>query len=156
MKKYVCGLCCLVLFSCKFSPTGTNFHEIDQDHDFDLQITLEGYEAQENIVVARHVRFTLRLDPPGRILLDSFALFGNDTLQNNGNPAQFDFDSLQYDDGVYVFTVFVFVKSGTGSLADRLRVEGLVFTKSWPVQIDNAVLSPVDAVAIEPSDPGTR
>ncbi|MFW6290604.1 MAG: hypothetical protein ACOC0R_06515, partial [Mariniphaga sp.] len=77
------------------------------------------------------------------ILNVKFFLNGTEQYQSTNNSGSFKFKKGQLSKGQYRLTMEILVKSGTGSIADKVGAEGYILTKEWILKISGDYLSQV-------------
>ncbi|GAB3811778.1 hypothetical protein GCM10028895_02210 [Pontibacter rugosus] len=144
------ALVCL-LFSCDYSPSGKHFEEIDPEPQIVAAISLN---AQQDTVLVRG----------GTLLKFEVSMLGHKTFgyqirfdkwvleEAEGLPDDLWFVSTQFPDGYYTLQLAVLTTSGTGSLADKYKLEAAEVYRTWVVYIDNTPASPIAISSITPED----
>jgi hypothetical protein len=63
-------------------------------------------------------------------------------------------DIYPYPDGLHTLQFRIFAASNSGSIADKLKAEGYLYTLSWPVVIDRTPARPLSILKVEPVSGG--
>jgi hypothetical protein len=136
--------------SCEFSPTGSNYTEIDRTLPQNLEIRLNDYA--DTVQVWGSANFSFQFNLEGRGVRRKTIFLDGDSLLDLGNRTEFFFHSSDYSDGSHRLRIDVIADAGTGSLADKIGVEVLLLRREWILLIDNAPPQAVAVTSIEPEN----
>ena len=139
IKLIICASITILLANCDYSPTETNFKNVDPPQG-SVDITVLNPEAINQI--RGTITFAVETELNGHTVkfvtgfLDEMEV----SLYLSGN-SQIVFNSEYYQDGDYTFTLLLAASTNTGSLADQLGAEALISVKQYPVTIFNSPIN---------------
>ncbi len=135
--------------SCEYQLNSENFREIDPpDTTQTINVSLSPFETQYMFTIPTYV--TYDLNTFGLTVYNVEFFVGEQSIhQGNTQKGHFMFEPSPWGIGVETMTMVVTTNSNTGSLADLLGAEGLVFQHSWEVLLDGGNPIPVEITSIE-------
>lgn len=135
--------------SCEYQLNSENFRDIaPPDTTQTIQINLSPFDRQYMFTVPTYV--TYDLNTFGLNIYNVEFFVGEQSIhQGNTQTGNFMFEPSPWGIGVETMTMVVTTNSNTGSLADLLGAEGLVFQHSWEVLLDGGNPNPVEITSIE-------
>lgn len=136
--------------SCEFSPTGSNYTEIDRTLPANLDIRLN--DSADTVQVWGSAKFSFQFDLEGRRVRQTTIFIDGDSLTTLFDRTEFFFQSTYYNDGLHRLRIDVIAEAGTGSLADKIGVEVLLLRREWILLIDNAPPQAVAVTSIQPEN----
>lgn len=130
-------LAALFLLGCeKFEPEGTYFKEITVKEPGQLQIKLN--PAADTLAARGDTFFYFEVPEHVREEIGYRLYLGNQLLEENPYPPDMIlFEAGRRQDGHYTLRLELFVKSNTGSLADKVGMEYFIYKYAWVLKIDN-------------------
>ncbi|MBW6537885.1 MAG: hypothetical protein K0B11_22955, partial [Mariniphaga sp.] len=135
--------------SCEYQLNSENFREIaPPDTTQTINVSLSPFETQYMFTIPAYV--TYDLNTFGLTVYNVGFFVGEQSIhQGNTQTGNFMFEPSPWGIGVETMTMVVTTNTNTGSLADLLGVEGLVFQHSWEVLLDGGNPIPVEITSIE-------
>jgi hypothetical protein len=133
-----------VIFSCEFEPSSENFIEVAKpDTTRQISVNLSPFETQ--YVFTKVVNVNYDLNTFG-LKIYNVEFFVGDQSIHKGTEAKgfFGFNPGLYGRGMKEMTMQITTNANTGSLADRLGVEALVYQQTWKVVVDGEAPDPVE------------
>lgn len=132
------GVC---LFSCeKYEPEGEYFKEIEVGQPEQLWVKLNS--GVDTLAVSGEAVLFFEVPEHVRENVGYKLYLGNELIQERPYPPDLVmFETGLRQDGYYRLRLEFFVKSGTGSLADKVDMEFFVYEFRWVLKIDNRPLS---------------
>lgn len=133
-----------VIFSCEFEPSSENFIEVAKpDTTRQISVNLSPFETQ--YVFTKVVNVNYDLNTFGLKIYNVEFFVGNQSI-HKGTEAKgfFGFNPGLYGRGMKEMTMQITTNANTGSLADRLGVEALVYQQTWKVVVDGEAPDPVE------------
>ena len=143
---FIAGI--FILQSCEFQPNSENFIEITPpDTTRTIQINLSPLETQYIFTVPTLVNYDLNTFD---LSVYNVEFFIGDQSIHSGTEAvgYFTFDPEPWGIGTQTLTMVVTTNTNTGSLADLMGAEGLLFQNSWSVLLDGGSPAPVEITDI--------
>ena len=139
----------LIASSCEYQLNSENFRDIaPPDTTKTINVRLSPFESQYMFTVPTYVTYDLNTFGLNVYNVEFFV--GEQSIhQGNTQTGNFMFEPSPWGIGVETMTMVVTTNSNTGSLADLLEVEGLVFQHSWEVLLDGGNPIPVEITNIE-------
>lgn len=131
----------LFLFSCDYEPTGTNYTEIDPNFK-PANITINLPENKDTIYLNARNTNSIQYDLSGETdkLLDVY-MFLDDRLIARSNQAIGSSQKMTFNANAmysyYTLKLVAATRSGTGSIADSLKMEGVVYSRTWVLCVYN-------------------
>lgn len=122
--------------ACEYDPTGDNFVELNPPEEYiQIDISLNDVNPSDTIYLYQNTSFTIKTSSP-KDLLEAKVLLDDKEYKNfSGNMLTFDMSPDQLTDGVHKLTVNSIFSSGTGSLADKMGLEGYLGEVSWNIHV---------------------
>ncbi len=140
-------LCLVLFYSCEYQPTGSNFRNIDSTYKIP-SILIELPEEGKAIEVNNYERYDIKYKLSGDLSKFKYVFFYLDTTlicQSEKSETTFEFKKKAVlEKELYNLKMVVLNSSGTGSIADKLGLEGSYYEKNWPVVITNPELFKFD------------
>ncbi len=135
--------------SCEYQLNSDNFRDIaPPDTTKTIHINLSPFEKQYVFTVPTFVTYDLNTFGLNVYNVEFFV--GEQSIhKGNTQTDDFMFEPSPWGIGIETMTMVVTTNSNTGSLADLLGAEGLVFQYSWEVFLDGGNPNPVEITAIE-------
>lgn len=133
----------LIQISCSYTPTESNYVDVDQESRITPNYTLLDQEGDTlDATPGGSFTYDFRTDS---IRIYRVIVYMNNQLisESNGASGTFWIKGRNYETGVYDLDVVVSSSTGTQSLADQSGVESYQTTKKWYVAIDNDPATPV-------------
>lgn len=128
-----------LLFCCaceKFEPEGEYFKEIKVKEPGLLQIKLN--PATDTLMARGDAFFSFEVPEHVREGLGYRLFLGSELLEENPYPPDMVlFEAGTRQDGYYKLRLELYVKSNTGSLADKVGMEHFVYEYAWVLKVDN-------------------
>ena len=134
--------------ACEFQPNSDNFVEITSpDTTRTIQITLSPLETQYMFTVPTEINYDLNTFD---LTVYNVEFFIGEQSVHSGSEAvgYFMFDPAPWGIGTQTLTMVVTTNTNTGSLADLIGAEGLIFQNSWTVLLDGGNPNPVEITHI--------
>ncbi len=126
--------------SCEYSPTGSNFHNIDSSFTPPI-VNIQLPEPGQTIMIQDNIGYNLIYALNGDVSKLYKVLFYIDTsLIFESRSSMYLISMLKRTDKLleeHVLRMIVINHSGTGSLADKLGMEGTYTERTWKLQIYN-------------------
>lgn len=137
------------VLSCEYQLNSDNFRDITPpDTTKTIHISLSPFETQYMFTVPTYVTYDLNTFGLNVYNVEFFV--GEQSIhQGNNQTGNFMFEPSPWGIGVETMTMVVTTNANTGSLADLLGAEGLVFQHSWEVLLDGGNPNPVEITKIE-------
>ncbi len=139
MKRLLCAFCCIwLLCSCEYK-IHENFIEVEKPQDsLYVSIDLNALTDGQTILLNKETALNYSLSAFGKEIKDVRFKMGNkvwsgDDIKPNGAIY---INSVDFPSGTYTLDCEMFVRAGSGSIADQIGAEGAVGKKSWPVVVD--------------------
>ena len=139
MKRLLCAFCCIwLLCSCEYK-IHENFIEVEKPQDsLYVSIDLNALTDGQTIFLNKETALNYSLSAFGKEIKDVRFKMGNkvwsgDDIKPNGAIY---INSVDFPSGTYTLDCEMFVRAGSGSIADQIGAEGAVGKKSWPVVVD--------------------
>jgi hypothetical protein len=135
--------------SCEYQLNSENFRDIaPPDTTQTIRINLSPFDRQYMFTVPTYVTYDLNTFGLNVYNVEFFV--GEQSIfKGNTQTGNFIFEPSPWGIGVETMTMVVTTNSNTGSLADLLGTEGLVFQHSWEVLLDGGNPIPVEITNIE-------
>lgn len=135
--------------SCEYQLNSENFRDIaPPDTTQTIRINLSPFDRQYMFTVPTYVTYDLNTFGLNVYNVEFFV--GEQSIfKGNTQTGNFIFEPSPWGIGVETMTMVVTTNSNTGSLADLLGAEGLVFQHSWEVLLDGGNPIPVEITNIE-------
>lgn len=135
--------------SCEYQLNSDNFRDIaPPDTTRIIYINLSPFQTQYMFTVPTYVTYDLNTFGLNVYNVEFFV--GEQSIhQGNTQTGNFMFEPSPWGIGVETMTMVVTTNSNTGSLADLLGAEGLVFQHSWEVLLDGGNPNPVEITSIK-------
>jgi hypothetical protein len=140
------------LWSCEYQLNSENYRDITRpDTTKMIQMDLSPFETQYLFTVPTSVSYNLNTFG---LTVYNVAFFVGDQSIHSGNEAVggFVLEPGKWGVGTQTMTMVVTTNTNTGSLADLLQAEGLVFQQSWDVYLDGQKPDPVEITQIANKD----
>lgn len=140
------------LWSCEYQLNSENYHEIARpDTTKKIQVNLSPFETQYLFTVPTSVSYNLNTFG---LKVYNVLFFVGDQSIHSGNEAVggFVLEPGRWGVGTQTMTMVVSTNTNTGSLADLLEGEALVFQQSWEVYLDGQTPDPVEITQIAKKD----
>lgn len=134
--------------SCEFQPNSENFIEITPpDTTRTIQITLSPLETEYIFTVPTEINYDLNTFDLSVYNVEFF--IGDQSIHSGSEAAGFFiFEPSPWGIGPQTLTMVVTTNTNTGSLADLMGAEGLIFQNSWTVLLDGGNPNPVEITKI--------
>lgn len=136
------------LTACEFEPSGDNFRDITgPDSTKMIQVDLSPFETQYVFTKISNVNYNLNTFG---LTIYNVEFFVDQQSIHQGNQAEgyFDFNPANYGRGNKTLTMVVTTNTNTGSLADLIGAEALVYSQSWNLVLDGDAPDPVEITSI--------
>jgi hypothetical protein len=122
----------LLLSSCAFEPEGLNFNEVEKPtNTHPMEITLSANE--DSIYLYGETKLSFTLSTFGKQLNVAKIHFYNQEIWTDKLTYTFTILPQQTSEWVDL-TVDFYVGTGTGSIADKLKVENYFMSKTWKIK----------------------
>jgi hypothetical protein len=134
--------------SCEFQPNSENFVEITPpDTTRTIQISLSPLETEYMFTVPTELNYDLNTFG---LTVYNVEFFIGDQSIHTGSEAvgYFMFEPSPWGIGLQTLTMVITTNTNTGSLADLMGAEGLIFQNSWTVLLDGGNPNPVEITNI--------
>lgn len=135
-QSFVLAVLIAAFFSCEFEPSSENFRDMAKpDTTQIIQVNLSPFETQ--YVFTKIVNVHYDLNTFG-LKIYNVEFFVGDNSIHKGTEAKgvFVFNPGHFGQGVKTMTMQITTNGNTGSLADLLGVEALIYTQKWDVYLD--------------------
>jgi hypothetical protein len=136
IKIILCISAAILLTDCDYSPTETNFKNVNPPNGT-IDITVLNPDAINQI--RGTVTFAVQTELNGHTV--KFVTGFLDEMEVSlymSDSSHIVFNTEYYNDGDYTFTLLLAASTNTGSLADQLGAEALIAARQYPVTIFNA------------------
>lgn len=136
------------LTACEFEPSGENFREIaGPDTTKLIQVDLSPFETQ--YIFTKYTNVNYNLNTFG-LKIYNVEFFVDQQSIHQGSEAEgfFVFNPGLYGRGSKILTMVITTNSNTGSLADLIGAEALVYSQSWNLVLDGDAPDPVEITSI--------
>ena len=140
------------LWSCEYQLDSENYRAIPRpDTTQTIQVDLSPFQTQYLFTFLTSVSYNLNTFG---LKIYNVEFFVDDQSVHTGSEAKggFVLDPGNWSIGPHKMTMVVTTNSNSGSLADLLQAEGLVFQQSWDVYLDGHQPDPVEITQIAPKD----
>ncbi|PVY40231.1 YncE family protein [Pontibacter virosus] len=145
------GILSCLLLACDYSPSGSHFEEINPNQQVLADITLT--DQQDTIFVRGDLNLYFNVFLPDREYYGHTLELGDQMLSNGDSKGgAYYFQSEKYSDGFHTLRYTAYIRSGTGSLADKYRAEAIQVSRTWVVQIYNSAPTAPAVTHIAPED----
>jgi hypothetical protein len=133
-----------IFYSCEFEPSSENFIDLARP-DTTRQISVDLSPFERQYIFTKFANVTYDLNTFG-LKIYNVEFFVGDQSIHQGTEAIgfFGFNPGLYGRGMKVLTMQITTSSSTGSLADRLGIEALVFQQNWNIILDGEAPNPVE------------
>lgn len=137
-----------IFHSCEFQPNSENFIEIaPPDTTRTIQIFLSPLETEYMFTVPTEINYDLNTFDLTVYNVEFF--IGAQTIHKGSEAVgYFMFEPSPWGIGYQTLTMVVTTNTNTGSLADLMGAEGLIFQNSWTVLLDGGNPNPVEITKI--------
>jgi hypothetical protein len=126
----------LVVFSCVFSPDKENFVEIDPN-TVPPEVSSQTLDFNsDTLYVWEDTRFDFDYKSNNQEIRSVIVSYGDRKFTFKSHLGSFKINPETCPEGIYTLAIKVYTKSGTGSLADILGVEGYEFKKDWVLIVE--------------------
>ena len=127
---------CLLLNACEYE-TGENFIEVKKPSDKPVQMKIELSmdNVGEELFIYEPVPIGYRIEVEGHPFLKCNFSIGTVKVESNDPTGNIYLAGENLPDGDYTLTCEIYVRSGSGSIADQVGGEAYLGTYSWPVHI---------------------
>ena len=136
--KYGGYLLLISLIGCTFSPSSTEYTDIDPN-DFGTSVpTIDLSSQQDTIPIPSATSINYSIDTINRDFYTVQFLINSSPIgSNNESTGSFTINPSNYPTGYHTLTVRAIASTNTRSLADGYGYEAVFFDKSWVLQFDN-------------------
>ena len=136
--------------SCTYVPDEEIFNDIPGPVVNNISLT----NQTDTVYLFEKSSLSLPLHAPGKEVYKYKVMVGEEYVSSyyNSGKLTFELDPAEFPDGIYPLTVEVILSTGTGSLADKLKKETVVFSKQYYVNIDLSPPARVSAPAVTVED----
>ncbi len=122
--------------ACEYEPAGNNFVELDPpEENLLIGISLNDVNPSDTIYLYRNTSFSIKTYPREGLLETAVLLDNKEYKKYYDNSLSFVIYPDQLTEGVHKLTVKAVFSSGTGSLADRMGLEGYMGEVSWNIHV---------------------
>src|SRR5512133_3923103 len=122
--------------ACEYEPAGNNFVEINPpEENILIAISLNDVNPLDTIYLYQNTSFSIKTYPQKDLLETTVLLDDKEYKRFSGNSLSFVMSPDQLTDGVHKLTVNASFSSGTGSLADKMGLEGYIGEVSWNIHV---------------------
>jgi hypothetical protein len=144
--------CFVLLSSCEYQPTGYEFTNLDSNFK-SPEITIELPNENTAISIQSNYIYNLKYKLGGNISRFKKVIFFRDTniiYQSSASANSFKIQ-IKIDEPFRTFKLkmLIFNSSGTGSLAEKLDLEGTVSSKEWFLEVYNMDFFKADSIGYE-------
>ena len=135
MKLFQLLFCLLLISSCTFEPEGLNFIEVEKpaaSSPIEVALSLN----EDSIYLYANTKMSFNLSTFGKKFNGAQIQFYNQKFITNESNYTFTI-SPQITNYWADLTIDFYVSTGTGSIADKLKLENYVMTKTWKIKYVN-------------------
>ncbi len=120
--------------ACEYEPTGSNFVELNPpEENIPVAISLNDVNPSDTIYLYQNTSFSIKTYSQKDLLETTVLLDDQEYKRFFGNSSSFNMSPDQLSEGVHKITVKAIFSSGTGSLADKMGLEGYMGEVSWNI-----------------------
>lgn len=123
---------------CNYDPDDEYYKDIDPTLPV-AQITLNNSESLISIWKTTNFSYALSSSKNLNIIETKVYIDNALIVSSSTSPVNFLVDPAQYSAGNHVIRITTVTNSGTGSLADKIGAEGVLFEKEWVLVIEHFV-----------------
>ena len=132
MKQYLLFFCLLILSACTFVPEGLNFVDVQKPAaSHPLEVTLSMKE--DSIYLYGDTKLSLNLNAFGNQINAAIIQYYDKKLSTDQPNYSFTITPQTSTDWVDL-TISFYVSTGSGSIADKLKVENYFMSKTWKIK----------------------
>lgn len=140
--KVIIVLSCL-LTSCEFQPHDIPENNIEKPSEIGPPIVINLNDYNDTIMIGYITNFNYEISGTTNKIVAVQIRIGetiiHEYIADNQQTFSFTFDPLNIPDGNYQLSIQIYTSTGSGSLAERLGMEGYLYNLDWPVIIDKAI-----------------
>ncbi len=138
----------LILFagcvkSCEFQPHDIPMADTDKPPDTGPPLMLNLNNYHDTIKIGYLTNFQYSVTGAGNRILSVNISIGDKVIHEytSDDPRTFSFtlDPMGYPDGKYHLNIRIATSTGSGSIADRVGLEGYLYELDWPLVIDTKI-----------------
>jgi len=161
MKKHKFALFLLVFFSyCKYSPSDIPETYIELPSEANATILFELQPNEDTIKLFEPTTLLYNINTLNKELYGVGFYLDDELLERqnyfNTEPYEFKFNTNNYNEGIYRFSIKVYTNTNTGSLADLVGAAGLMFELEWVLIIDKTEPKKLKFISIDSVENGVK
>jgi hypothetical protein len=147
----------LAICACEYTPTG--LYEKDVSPQIDpaalqqLRIDLLSMSPHDTLHISRWTSFFYNISTGNLQLYRVVRKINGGTVGVDEGPiGEFIIDPSLMRTGFHTFSLEAYAQTGTGSLADKVGAEQVVFSRSWVFEVDNSPPHKINLLTIAPHE----
>jgi len=124
--------CLLLLSSCAFEPAGLNYVEVEKpaaSYPLDIHLSLN----EDSIYLYGDTKISFNLSTFGKSFNGAMIHYYDQKISTDQSAYSFTITPKQTSDWVDL-TIDFYVSTGSGSIADKLKVENYIKSKTWKIK----------------------
>ncbi|MGE5426549.1 MAG: hypothetical protein ACM3O8_01560 [Methylococcaceae bacterium] len=132
----------VIFYGCEYNLTKENFMDLQPPSDsryFNLNLIPTG----DTVKIFGRTDLDYSFNTDGLDILEAHFKLQDKTWNFYSKEGSISIDPKDYQVGSYTLTLSIYLKSGTGSIADDLRGEGYYLEKKWIVLLDGNPAPPI-------------
>lgn len=122
-----------------YEPDGTHYVDVPKPPPKQIYFNVENVSEGDTLILWDTATFYYEAQYEGHAFSEIRPYLDGKGLSYSVTSYSFSFDTRHFEDGPHTLTVVFWVRTESGSLADRLGLEGYVVKKEIPVYIDNRI-----------------
>lgn len=140
-------LALFLLISCEYQ-VHDNFIEVEKPADeIEVGFEISADNAGEELIISETTVISYKLTTPGNHPSACVFELGNRKWELSGSSGQFVIYKEEFQDGDYTLNCKMYIKTGSGSVADQLGFESYGSEHSWPVKFMTYHEPPASAIS---------
>ncbi len=148
------ALILMILAGCEFSPGDIPERHTEKPSETGPALSILLTPESDTLFLDNPVTITYQLASSGHPVHWVEVVWNNEVLFQReyelNETVSFNLNIYPYPDGLHNLQFKVFAASNSGSIADKLKAEGYLYTLTWPVVIDRTPASPLSILRVEP------
>lgn len=148
----------LLATGCEFEPGSIPERPLERPSEIPPGIRIALSPETDTLFVSQWADITYAIDAaPQQVYYVDFYIGDRYLGQRDYQPGQavtFRLEVSNYMSGVYDFRMNIFTSSNSGSIADKIKAEGYLYTLSWPLVVDRTPTRPLRITSVDPVPQG--
>jgi hypothetical protein len=137
--------------SCLYSPTETNWNDIDANEEYEVVLFLEDF--QDTIPIVDGTSIFYEFDIGENIVYEvQFAIGGVLKQVSHEKSGYINIDNHELQNGFHNISINIYTNTGTGSLADKVGMEVLLFSFEYVLDVNLGPPDEIEIISFENAD----